>query len=460
MGSLSSLLSIAQGALSAHAAAVDITGKNITNANTPGYVRRQALLETRMLGRDQSGGVVFNGPLRMSDRFAVARVLAESGQFGSAVGRQNALAGLESTLAPAGEGGISGRFNAFFSAVTALGQNPNDPTARAAFLARADELGQSFRTASEGLFQRRTDLAGQAGDVAGEINSRLGEVADLNEKIAQAQALGDGAPDLRDKRELLVREIGDRMGVQAIEEDDGSLTLLSSGAALVSKGDASTISVGLDPQGALAIGVKRSNGTLVDVTNRVDTGTLGGIRQARDTDVVALQTDLDQLAFDTRNAINGTHAAGFGLDGVTGRNLFAPPAAVAGAAASFQLDPAMVGQPDRIAVAGSAAELPGGNSNALALAAIGSQSLAGLGDPVARIGAISGKLGIFQTAAAGAVDLRSNTLSMAETSRQQASGVSIEEEMVDLTRYQRAFEASMRVLKVADELLQGVVRDL
>ncbi|MBL8740109.1 MAG: flagellar hook-associated protein FlgK, partial [Myxococcales bacterium] len=289
MGTLSSLLSIAQGALSAHAAAVDITGKNITNANTPGYVRRQALLETRMLGRDQSGGVVFNGPLRMSDRFAVARVLAESGQFGAALGRQNALAGLEATLAPAGEGGISGRFNAFFTAVGALGQNPNDPTARAAFLARADELGQSFRTAAEGLAQRRTDLKAQAGDVAGQINSRLAEVADLNEKIAQAQALGDAAPDLRDRREMLVREVGDRMGVQAIEEDDGAVTLLSSGTALVTKGDASKIAVGVDAQGALAISVVRPGGTPIDITSRVDSGTLGGIRQARDTDVVALQ---------------------------------------------------------------------------------------------------------------------------------------------------------------------------
>ncbi len=460
MGSISSLLSIAQGALAAHAAAVDITGKNITNANTPGYVRRQALLETRLLGRDQSGGVVFNGPLRMSDRFAVARVLAESGNYGAALGRENALAGLEATLAPDGDGGISGRFNAFFSATSALGQNPNDATARSAFLARAGELADSFRTAAQGLSQRRSDLKGQAGDVADEVTSRLGQIADLNQQIAQAQALGDGAPDLRDKRELLVREVGDRMGVKAIEEDNGSLTLLSSGSTLVSGGNASSIQVGLDAVGALSIGVRSATGNVSDITSGVDSGSLGGIRQARDSDVVALQTDLDQLAFDTQNTINATHAVGFGLDGVTGRNLFTSPASPIGAAAGFQLDPAMVGQPDRVAAAGTAAELPGGNSNALALAAIGSQSLAGLGDPASRIGAIGGKLGIFQTSAASAVDLRESTLSMAETSRQQASGVSIEEEMVDLTRYQRAFEASMRVLKVADELLQGLVRDL
>jgi len=453
-------MSISAGALSAHAAALEITGKNITNANTPGYVRRQALLETRLLGRNQSGGVVFNGPMRMTDRFAVARVLGESGQFGAAEGRLLGLFGLEATLAPAGEGGISGRMNAFFSSATALGNNPNDPTARSAFLARAEEMGQSFRTASQGLTQRRSDLHGQASDVAGEVSSRLAQVADLNEKIAQAQALDDGAPDLRDKRDLLVREIGDRMGVQAIEEDDGSLTLLSSGTSLVTKGHSSTVTVGLDAQGGLAIGVKRGTGSVSDITSRVDMGTLGGIRQARDIDVVALQTDLDQLAYDTANAVNTTHAAGFGLDGVTGRNLFAPPAAVAGAASGFQVDPAMVGQPDRVAASSSALELPGGNGNALALAALASQSLGGLGEPAARMGALAGKLGIFQTSAQGSVELRSDTLAMAETSREQASGVSIEEEMADLTKFQRAFEASMRVLKVADELYAGLVRDL
>jgi flagellar hook-associated protein 1 FlgK len=71
---------------------------------------------------------------------------------------------------------------------------------------------------------------------------------------------------------------------------------------------------------------------------------------------------------------------------------------------------------------------------------------------------LAGKLGTLQNSASNAQSLREDTVSMAETMREQASGVSIVEEMVDLTRYQRAFEASMKVLRVADELLEGLIR--
>lgn len=457
--SLTSLLSISRDAITAYSGAIDITGKNITGANTPGYVRRTALLETRQLG-SQSGGVNFGGPRRMIDRFAIARVLAEGGLRGAAAARGQGLAGLEASFASAGSSSIGAQLSSFFGSATGLASNPTDMTARTQFLAQSDELAQRFRTAAGALSQRRSDLAGQAGDVAQEINGRLTEIGSLNEKIAQAQALGDAAPDLRDRRDVLVREVGDRMGVQAIEDEHGSMTLVSANATLVSGNRPGSVGVTLDPQGNLKFELTSAGGSKSDITKALEEGTLGGIRQARDTDVVALQQNLDQMAYDFATAVNGVHSAGFGLDGVSGRPLFKPPAAVAGAAGSLQLDPAMVGQPNRVAAADVAGNVPGGNVNALALAALGSSPLAGGGTPVARFGTIAAQLGTMQASAASAEGLRDDTLAMAESLRDQASGVSVEEEMIDLTRYQRAFEASMRVMKVADDLLEGLIRDV
>lgn len=459
MSSLRSLLSVARDALTAHAAAVDVTGKNITNANVPGYVRRTAMLEARPLQGGVGGGVLFVGSARMIDRFAVQRVMSESGRHSAAVAQNEGLDGLSSVLG-SGAGTVGERMGAFFSAATELATNAADPTARAAFLARAGEVASAFQTAANKLSSQRADLLGRAGDTASEINTALSKVASLNEKIAQAHALGDEAPDLRDARDLAIGEIAERIGVQTVEEPNGMVTLLSSGTSLVSGREASSLSIGVDAQGFATVSVTRSSGAKADITAGVTNGAIGGMLQARDKDIVALQGDLDQLAFDFAGAVNTTHAAGYGLDGATGRNLYAPSATVAGAAISMAIDPAVAGQPNRIAASSTASGLPANNDLALAIGALGSQPLAGGSPPALRFAELGSKLGLMQTTAQNVAAMRQGTLAMAETARQQASGVSIEEEMVNLTTFERAFQSSMKVLQTADELLEGLIRDL
>ena len=459
MSSLGALMNLAGDALAAQSAALDVTGHNISNANTPGYVRRMAQLENRPLGQGQSGGVIYTGVLRMVDRFANARVVSESGQKGAADARNHALQGMESFLAPS-TGGIGDSMNAMFGAATDLASQANSPTARATFLARADQVAGAFNAASTGLASRRSDLLGQAGATAGEINTRLTKVADYNQKIAAAQAMGEPATDLRDQRDLLVGEIGDRIGVQAIEEPSGMVTLLSSGSSLVQGGTASSLEATVDPQGALQVNVLRTGGGKVDITSHLDSGQLAGIKEARDSDIPALQKNLDQLAFDFAGAVNAAHTSGVGLDGVGGRPLFGPLASAAGAASALTLDPSVKGQPDHVAAAATAADIPAGNAVALAMAGMATQNLGTGGSPATRFGNLAGQLGTLQNAASGDLALRTDTLAVASSMREQTSGVSVEEEMVNLTRYQNAFTASQRVLKVADELLDGLIRSL
>lgn len=441
----------------AQAAALDLTGQNITNANTPGYVRRTANLENRALGNAQSGGVVYQGSLRMVDRFANARVFSALGMRGAADARVSSLSGLESGLTPS-SGGVGDRMAALFSAAQDLSTNASDPAARAAFLSKAEDVSSSFRGAAQALSDRRAELTGTAGTVANELNERLSKVAALNKQISQAQGLGEPANDLRDTRDQLIGEIGERMGVQAIEEPNGSVTLLSSGTSLVSGADASKVAVGTTGANQLQITVQHGSSAPVDVSKTLSAGKLQGIVEARDTDIVKLQNGLDQLAFDFQGAMNTAHSAGFGLDGVSGRNLFAPSATAAGAAASFAVDPAVKGQPNNVAASSTAADVPAGNGAALAMASIAMQPIGAGGTPSERFGGLGADLGIAQSGAQSDLTLREDTTAVATNMRDQSSGVSVEEEMVNLTRYQRAFEASQRVLKVADDLLDGIIK--
>lgn len=238
------------------------------------------------------------------------------------------------------------------------------------------------------------------------------------------------------------------------------VTLLSSGTSLVQGGTASAISATVNGQGNLEIDVVKSGGAKVDVTSRLTSGNLSGIVEARDTDIPALQKNLDQMAFDFAGAVNTVHSAGVGLDGVGGRNLFTAPAAVAGAAAALTIDPSVAGQPDHVAAAANPGELPAGNTNALALAAISGSPIGAGGVPADRFGALAGQLGNFQDSAASDASLRKDTLAVATSMQQQVSGVSVEEEMTNLSRYQSAFQAAQNVLKVASDLLEGLIQSL
>ncbi len=458
MSSLLSLLNVARDGIIAQSGALQVTGENVSNANTPGYVRRSAILQTRALG-SSNGTVEFAGIRRNFDRFVYGRVLDESGKYGAAGARARELGGIEQLVAPE-QGGVREALTGFFSALSALSTNPKDRTSRSLVLQKSEVLAQNISQTAAGLAQSRTDLLGKAQGVAGEVNERLGKIAELNQKIAAAQAMGEPAADLRDTREVMVRDVSDRMGARAIEDEAGNISLFAGGAALVTGNTASTVQVDVDPAGAMRLQVPRPGGAAIDITSQVNSGSLGGLREVRDVDVVAAQSGLDKLAFDLANSVNAVHSTGVGLDGVSGRNLFQAPVAVAGAAYAFKVDASVAGAPDNLGASANAADLPGGGQVALLLAQLAQSPLAGGGTPSERVGSWLGDVGIRKSAADSEMSIREGTVAQAQALHDSSTGVSVDEEMIDLTRYQRAFEASTRVLRAADELLSNLIKEL
>jgi flagellar hook-associated protein 1 len=460
MSSLFSLLSVARDGMQAQSAGVSVTGQNISNVNTPGYVRRGLQLSARPLGRGNDGGVAITGVSRSFNRFAHSRVVEEHGRRGAAAARSEALASTEATVSP-GSRSVADQVNSFFQAFDTLSSAPSDTSARLGVLQHATNLSQQVASTANDLSVQRDGLFTQATGVAGEVNDRLSRIATLNRSIAEATALGDAGADLRDQRDQLVQEVGDRLGARAVEDATGQVTLFSAGTVLVEGGNASSVSVSLDAANNLRLQVQQPGGSTTDATAAMTQGTLGGLREARDIDIPNTQRALDQFAFDLSRAVNTAHSTGFGLDGASGRNLFVAPAVVVGAARAMAVDPALVGQPERVAAAAVAADLPGGSTVAVQIAGLASRALpVGTTTPADRFGTLAADLGTRLQSANAETQLRDDTVQQAETLRESASGVSLDEEMVNLSRFQRAFEASTRVLRVADELLNTLMTAL
>ena len=242
------------------------------------------------------------------------------------------------------------------------------------------------------------------------------------------------------------------MGGRLLENKDGSITLFGPGGVLYEGGRAAKLSVGIATSGSLVVSSTRNDSTS-DITSAVVSGTLGGIVEARDVSATATLKQLDSLAADIATAFNGVHATGFGLDGVSGRNLFATTTTAAGMA----LDPILLDHPERLAMASTSGDLPGGNDTAVAMAALATASLGGAGTIAERFGQIANKVGAARSNADGDQKLREDTVSTATSLRESASGVSTDEEMVTLQQFQRGFEAASKVLKTVSDLFDTLM---
>jgi flagellar hook-associated protein 1 len=459
MSNLFSLLSVARDALSAQSAGLDVAGRNLANATTPGYSRRVAQLETQGLVGGAGGGVRFAGEGRAADRLIERRLSTELGRQGSASARRDALRDVESSLFSGGSFPVAQRLNDLSKAWSTLAQSPSDASARASVLSRATELAAQISDASTSLRSASGDVVARASGVASEVNERLAAIADLNGKIAAAQGAGEGAGDLRDRRDILAREVAERTGATPVEDASGGLTLLAGGISIVEGGRAAKLEAGLDASGSLVFSASRPGMATAPLKGELMGGTLGGLRQANEQDIKPMRAALNQLASDVAAAFNAEHASGVGLDGTGGRPLFSFNAASPDPAASLRIDPAMEDHPERLA-AGQAPGETGDGSVALRLADVAFKASAGGQSLSDRVASFAGTFGTTLASADNEASLRADTVAQADAARESLVGVSVEEEMVAMTRFQRAFEATTRVLRTADELLSDFLRGI
>jgi len=454
MVALNRLLLTARDALAAQSFGLGVTGQNVNNVNTAGYVRRSADLRTRL-----GGGVVAVGVRRAADAFLDRRWFGASSSSSSASERQALLSGVEPLLSDFGGAGLGDAISGVFDAFQGLASNPSDPTTRQVVLDRAEHLADRLNQAADAVAERRQEILQKAQASVAEVNAEAAEVARLNREIAVAEARGEDASDLIDERNRLVLGISSLIDVKTFTDGQGGLVLHAAGTTLVEGGVAATLSIDLAGDGSMRLWSESSGPPATEVTQGLSGGKLAAYKEVRDVDLVDVAGRLDQLAFDLGSAVNTQHALGFGLDGVSGRPLFSLPPSATGAARLIGLDAALVGHPERLAASSSAVTVPGGSDNAVALAGLASTDIASGGTRTASEAwaDLVGDFGTRLARAEATAEIHSDVLAQTEAMRESASGVSLDEEMVNLTRYQHAYDAAAKVLATVDELMRELI---
>ena len=430
--------------LSAAQRGVDVAGHNTANAATTGYTRQRVELVNATPSNGIRGmvgtGVAIGSLDRMRDAFSDSAYRSAAGQGGAATATHEILTRVQSLLGSI-DGGLPASLNSFYDAASTLSLRPNDTAARQSFLGQTTALARSFSDLAIGIDAVGPDVVGKAIDVVSEVNTLSAHVAKLNTEIADATVSGQVPADLLDSRDRSLDRLSELTGARVGTPDaQGRVAVYIGGQPLVRDTSSYPLRASATPNGAA---VAFADGQPAPVT----AGTLGGLLAASQT-LGTLRADLDKLAVDVMGQVNSIHAGGYDLNGNTGRDLFSGTSA-----ATMRVDPTMTAA--NVAASSTGAVNDGNNALAMsaarsAQAADGSTAAGRLGGWVATVGLATADAKLrSQTTTSVQVDL--------DAARISKHAVSVDEEMVDMIRFQRAYQAAARVVSIADAMLDTLI---
>lgn len=447
--SLSLCSEIALRSLLAHNVAISLTAHNMANANNEIYTRQTALLRSSMpLPVVNSGGgivghigtgVEVKGLIRSVD------VLVDTA-LRSGLSRSAYLDSLSNALSIA-EGIMSEPTNGLFQALDdfrrswiELSAQPDSVEARINLVSTAEAFLSRLRSIATALKEECSRLSERISSSVGKLNNLFKTIAELNSQIATSKAHSLSPNDLMDMRDEAVRSAATLMKVDMVEHSNGMVSLYSFGHVLVQGNVVRHISFSVHDGNARMI--FKDTGDEVPFSE----GELGGLVEARNF-ILWLIGRLCSLAIALRDAVNSLHRCGVGLDGSSGVDFFAGDNIW-----DMRVNDEVKVNPRRIAASLSGDE--GDGENAYRIAEAFSRGINELGDvsPIDFYLSTAFQLGSKLSAVKDELSFFETLVSSLRSQREAISSVSLDEEVVDLMRFQQALLIASKVLRVADEI--------
>lgn len=553
---------------------IEVTGHNIANVNTPGYSRQTVNLETTTPVLGSQGmigtGVTAGESQRVYDRFVGVQIENEKEELGRWEAQKTALERVEMIFNESSDSGLSKTMGEFWNAWQDLVNNPSGNVERVALLGKSETLAFELQNTYNNLSPLQDDLDISIAATVDEINLKAAEIANLNQKIIEAEGGGVHANDFRDARDLAVKDLSLMIDVTTYEESSGSINVsLRDGSSLVNGSNTSTLSTMVNDSGYRD--VVWASDPMVSINSTISGGKLKGWIEVRDviipeykenmedlvngikgvesTDVVTgaastlsggdyftisspttdyyvwydigdgstdpgiagrtgIEVDISatdtaaQVASKTAAAIAGKadfdaavtggatltianvvagdatdsadndtgftitkridggdgvnyyHRQGYGLDDSTGNDFFSGTLA----GNNFAVDAVIAADSNKIA-AGTASGAPGDNSNAIAIAEL--QNALMMNSDTATFdnyyNSMVSDVGNKVQHAGMSYGHHTAMVSHLENYRESISGVSLDEEMVNLIQFQLGYDAAAKLISTTDELLQTLI---
>jgi len=470
MPNIFAILEIGKRAMQTQQVAIQTSNHNIANANTPGFSRQEAFITateslpasdiSSMGAQLQLGtGTRISTVKRLRDIFIDTRIRNIQQRLGYAQKKLEGLDLIEVIFNELTETvDINNIISEFWNAWESLAQDPSELATRIDLRQKGDSLATDIRYLYAQLQQLRPASDEEIKIKIDDINSHARFIAELNKEITSVASTGGAANDLEDRRDLLIDELSSLTNIEVSRLETGVLNVSISGTPLVQGDVANQLSV-VEIDDSIVI-ISEADGNRVNIVS----GEVGGLLEVRDTIIPEIMSQLDNLAANIIDEVNVQHREGFGLDGSTGINFFEPfvpltPGSNKGAATQIRLSDDIIEVAGLSKIAAGKTPAAGDNENALDISALrhkkvlANETLTFDAYYNLTVTSIGSKTEECKLSALSTESILEQLLNR----RESVSGVSLDEELVNVIRFQHVYNAAARLITIVDEMMTTVI---
>ncbi len=447
--SVSNIMGTSRIALSAYQTAISTTSKNISNVENPDYVRRRADLGSLI---SPASGLAFGeeGNIDRMESGFIQRQLWYKTQF---VGRHETdemiYSQIETVFNEPTSSGLSSMMGEFWNSWNDLANDPESITARAIVKDKGVLLANTFNQLSIELQNMQREVGDDVGNTAEEVNNLLNEIKTINETMGATYSY-----DLADSRDAAISKLSKLININVTENSDHKVNITTGGNTLVpliSGNFINELEWHVPPfEENYSVELSFTEG---GPSSAISGGSLGSLLEAQGSSIPSYMQQIDDLAVAISREVNAIHKDGYNLSDVTGLDFFNPD--VSGAA-SMHVDDDIVDDPMLIATSDGAGEAGNGNiANTISdlqndYAINGIKFTDYYNSMISEVGSKVQEASFLRSS-------QEMVVSSLQNHRDSISGVSLDEEMSNLIKYEQAYQAASRMISVADELIQTVL---
>lgn len=447
---LTRIFDISSRSLAVYRKALEVTSHNIVNSANPNYSRQRVMFETETpnltAGLVWGNGVRIADVSRVRDRLVDAHILGTNQKFSDSNKQSQLVGDIEKIFSEPSDLGISNLMTTFFNSFNELAVTPNSVPLRTNVLNAANNLSAKVTTVNQSLTTLKGDIKQEFQQKVTAVNSLLKQIHQINYEQYSNSYNGVPVNDLLDKRDALVDELSNLVNVSVVYDDNNSAVVSIGGALAVDRMHAAEF-VAEEVNGKLNLKVKDGAYPVV-----LTGGELNALSQVYSKKIPDYQQKLDAVINNLVKAVNSEHANGYTITDPqeTGLNFFDGYEN-----GELKVNAELNDDPNKIAISSDGTE--GNGEIALRIAQLTDTKLINgntLQESYSSLINGLGNDGMLQDNYTQANQMVLDELGQLKASQ---SGVSVDEEMTNVLKFQRTYEASAKLITIADEMLQTIL---
>lgn len=447
--SISRIMDISSRALQTYQKSINVTSHNISNANNEKYTRQNVNFVSD--GSDVMGGmgVTIKNVERIRNNLLDTQIRYYNSKYSDQEKRSNVLTQLEAIITEPSDNGLSNYINSFFDSWTQLSVNPTSSSLRSNVMQATQQMSDKMKSVYTGFEEVRLSIGNELDGKLSEVNTLLKDISELNRKVFETQ-LKKGEPnDLMDLRDKSIDELSQLANIQITWDKEGSANISLGGLAVADRYNSDEIKSTLS-DGKIIF--TSSNGSFRLALN---SGELYALTDTYNNKIPNYLDKIDSIATTIMDNVNSLHSGG--------KTAHTPPLTGVDYFSNYNNGELTINEnilADNSYIAASSDGTIGNSDVARQIADLKNQKLLD-GKTVSEnyfdmVSALGNEKKTTEQ------NLSSNSVVIQQLDSQKASysGVSIDEEMTKLIKYQRSYDAAARLIKVADQLIQTLINSV